>query len=360
MTIITLPSPELEVSIYGNITKPWGNDPTNRWLEGVTNEQHHAHYALTSSKIKEWGSVSKEYWYKKNVLRSVKEKITAERRKTFLTGTLFHMLALETERFEKTVSVCDLAGNTNDYKDFVNEKFGVKPKGRQLINETGLPEITVPKKITKTELAKLEREERKSYEVTRTKDGGFLKDGEEYFLVSTEEMEQLRAMHKSLNSHKRAGLLIDQSVSEISGIAQCPLTGLFMMIRGDSRCKERGFFADIKTSDAQSFTPDNVRTTIENLGYGIPAVHYMDVGNLIDGANTYKNFFFIFVSKQEPYEVYVTSLMKNDVELHKKIRMNKLLEIKEAETNGTWERCDGKTYGNQTSLSDWYYRKHGL
>lgn len=346
--------PSISKGVHDLITAPFNGDITNRWLDGITNEQHHSMKAISASKIKAFDKMSPWRWMQTYLLNNTVSKFNDN----FLIGTLIHIAVLEPEKFEKCVIVCSLDQRTLDFKDYVNEKFG-----------TLIPKITpsIPKEIEgdvvensnkkdKVEKSnkkdKVEKEEKPKYILNIGKDGQYIKDGEEFFLIKPEQMTMLRAIQKAVNNHKRSSILLSSSVPEISGIARCPVTGLFLNIRGDARGSD--FFLDVKS--CQDASESEVVKSIVNFGYGFQHAQYIETANLIEGAGTFKKFFFLFVSKEAPYEVALYHLDQEAIEYYTMKRMSILKRIKACQDSGKWEGADGVQHGKVLELPPWAFR----
>ena len=52
------------------ITEAYENDPKNRWLPNITNEQHHSMKAISASQIKHFAKNSPWNWYQKYIVKS--------------------------------------------------------------------------------------------------------------------------------------------------------------------------------------------------------------------------------------------------------------------------------------------------
>lgn len=320
--------PSLSKTPFPLITSPYENDITNRWLPEISNEQHHSMKAISASQIKYWHKNLPWNWYQKYIVRSVPNKSNPN----FLMGTLIHLAILEQEKFENSVIVCNLDQRTTAFKDWIDEKFGTPIPSLEPVDS----EKKSKKKETK-------------YIVHKGKDGQYLKDGKEFFVIKQEEMDTLRAIQKSVFSHKLASALLENSVPEISGVAQCPVTGLFLNIRGDARGHD--YFIDLKSCQDASET--EVIKSICNFGYGFQHAQYLEVGNLIEGHSRFKKFFFLFVSKEPPYECGMFHLDLHSIAWFKARRLEILKEIKDCQDSGKWARTDGEGYGKVISLPQW-------
>ena len=103
-----------------NITKPFENNPTNRWVDGLSNEQYQSLNLITSSKIKcLYDCNSPFHFYSQYVLRNVPYKTTSSMK----IGTIAHLAIFEREKFETNVIEHDFDCRTSEYKEFVREIY---------------------------------------------------------------------------------------------------------------------------------------------------------------------------------------------------------------------------------------------
>lgn len=325
--------PSLVKGVHPLITAPYENDVTNRWLPNITNEQHHSMKAISASQIKHFAKNSPWNWYQKYIVKSVPNKYNP----AFLLGTLIHLAVLEQDKFENCVIECNIDQRTTAFKDWIDEKFG-----------TQIPKL----ESNNTETSKKKKETETKYIINKGKDGQYIKDGKEYFVVKPEEMVMLRAIQKAALSHKKASILLEASVPEVSGVAQCPITGLFLNIRGDARGHD--YFIDVKS--CQDASESEVIKSIVNYGYGFQHAQYLETANLIEGSEQYKKFFFLFVSKEAPYEVGFYHLDKEAVNYYKAKRMEVLKQIKLCQDTGKWYGADGENYGKVISLPPYAFK----
>jgi len=363
------------------ITHPYFNDPSNRWLTGLTNEQHHSLPAISSSAVKYFHKKSPWAFYKKYVLR---ESTPQENKPEFKMGTLIHLAILEPETFEKCVFVCDEIASTNKYKEFrqkILNNFG-KPKEELLINShenVQMVQQTLDEKpnvykeaaqlAEQISIAKKERvkrnskkkiteeviieehtelisrividqkfiEDRTDVEVIHSKNGGYIVGKEEIYFVKSHEMRMLREIQKNVNNHARLSLMLPNcQYIEQSGIAQCPKTGLFLSCRGDAR-SDLGYFIDPKS--AADLSMHSMESSQASFTYFLQHAHYLYVANLIEPGK-YDRFYFLYVSKESPHEVCLTHLNDEDVEKANNLYFNILNRIAECEYKQKWPTLD--------------------
>lgn len=362
------------------ITHPYFNDPSNRWLHGLTNEQHHNLPAISSSAVKYFHKKSPWAFYKKYVLRTIKNQ---ELKPEFKIGTLIHLAILEPEIFEKTVFVCNEAANTVKYKELRKEildKFGEVSidVSTKISIETSIIETKLPRVETqvlgvyeeaallseKIAIAKKERAKRNSKkstslvsdnlpaeiplmsealirnserEIIPSKNGGYLVNDQEVFIIKSHEMKMLKEMQQNVRDHDRASLMLGNcQYIEQSGIAQCPKTGLFLSLRGDAR-SELGYFIDPKSANELSI--HGMESSQAAFSYFLQHAHYLYVANLIE-PNKYDRFYFLYISKEAPYEVCLTHLKEEDVEKANKLYFDILNRIAECEYKQKWPTLD--------------------
>lgn len=372
------------------ITRPYFNDPTNRWLTNLSNEQHHSLPAISSSAIKYFHKNSPWAFYKKYVLREVK---SSEFKPEFRMGHLIHLAVLEPEKFDKYVFVCDEASNTNKYKEirqeFLNkfknedsvigivepesstdstvkeEKLGVyeeaakfseqiqeakKKRNARLKKET--PEYIVSP--DKTEIIELKRFQiSKDVEIRPSKNGGYYinKNQDEIFIIKSHEMTMLRKIQENIQNHTRISLLLDQcQYIEQSGIAQCPKTGLFLSVRGDAR-SDLGYFLDPKSIINMSL--HSMQSSQASFQYFLQHIHYLYVANIIE-PDKYDRFYFIYISKEDPYEVCITHLEQDDIEKAERLYFKILQDISRCEKTQKWPTLDNGN-GLKINVPQWAF-----
>jgi hypothetical protein len=321
---------------------------------------------ISASIIKYYVKSSPYNFYRKYILKDLPPP---KFNKAFFLGTLIHLAILEPEKFEKFVVVCDLDPKTNAFKDYVDELFGVLDTSstneskqedslvdsmdeevKALIEEVAESDA---KKSRKSKVPPKEKKVKPTYILNQTKDGAYIKDGDEYFVVTSEDMAMLRGIQKSAMNHKSATLLLGAGEPEVSGVAQDPYTGMFMNIRGDWRGHD--YFVDVKSS-AGNASEEDARKSIENHHYGFQHAHYLETANLIANCNQYKKFHFFFVSKEAPYECGFYHMDKEDVLKHMTMRRNILNRIYEHQESGQWEGVNKGKPGTIVKLNPWYYK----
>jgi hypothetical protein len=378
-------------NLSGSITSAYLNDPTNRWLPGLSNEEHHSLPAISSSAVKYFHKNSPQAFYRKYVLREFKEMGF---RDEFRVGTLIHLAILEPEKFEKYVKICDSDQRTKDFKDYrreliqtLNNRIKIKIdiiEPKQIENfEIENEKTCLPIKITDSELItdiknleipSLEDDKPKDKvkkprkykdtgkeivpvneepeeKVIMGKNGGYiLENGEELFLVKSDEMAMYRAIQRNVQKHPRLSIMMDDCIIEQSGIAQCPRTGLFLSARGDARSVTHSCFIDPKSIN--TLNPHSISSAFGSYHYHIQHVHYLYVANLIE-PDRYKFFYFLFISK-ENYEVCLTHLPREDIEYSWGLYFNLLDEIANCETSRKWKALDE---GNVIPCSIPYWAK---
>lgn len=347
------------------ITAPYDNDPTNRWLPWLTNAQHHSMKAVSASKIKDWLKMSDKAWHAKHILGIRTFGEDSKQQKAFAMGTIMHLAVLEPEKFEKTVIVCDLAQNTNAYKDWVNENFGIwvpefnpfpqLPEAQQeVIDGAIVPDVVPePSKKPAKKVTKKAEGPKGTWHVKQGKNGEYYKGDDEFFVVKSSEMAMLRRVQKNVAAHSLANKLIRGGTPELSGVARDPETGLYMNIRGD--CKGDGYFIDVKSTGSCSH--NDIKYAMESYNYPMQHVHYLETANLIDGAGTYEHFAYLFISKEEPNEVVLVKLDDETLRKAAKHRRNALRRIAQCEASGRWDSVGGD--GCLTmELGKWYDQKY--
>ena len=316
---------------------------------------------ISATKIKEWLKYSDLKWYSNHVLGLKVFNEDEKQQKAFAMGTIMHLAILESEKFEKTVIVCDLAQNTNAYKDWVNENFGIwvpefnpfpqLPEAQQeVIDGAIVPDVVPePSKKPAKKVTKKAEEPKGTWHVKRGKNGEYYKGDDAFFVVKSSEMAMLRQVQKNASNHKTAGRLLRDGTPELSGVARDPKTGLYMNIRGDY--KGDGYFLDVKSTVGCSYS--ELKRAFETYNYPVQHVHYLETANLIDGAGSYEHFAYLYVAKEAPHEVVLIKLGRGSLKKAKESRDRALLEIAQCEASGQWESIDG---GDclEMELSPWY------
>jgi len=371
------------------ITHPYFNDPTNRWLEGLTNSQHHALPAISSSAIKYWHK-KKSPWafYQKYVAKQV---TPIEFKPEFKMGTLIHLALLEPEKFDKYVFVCDDAANTNKYKDF---KDGI-------LNSFKLPELLQPilsldtnlsldsiqgdvyveakekseeiavakkarakrnKKSGDRDLEKVDgddcitvepiKNEIQKTEIKVSKNGGYIVGDEEVYIIKNHEMKMLREIQINAKEHTKYSLMLNNcAYIEQSGIARCPKTGLYLSCRGDAR-SDGGYFIDPKSANDVSL--HGMESSQAYFLYFLQHAHYLYVANLIEPGK-YDRFYFLYISKESPYEICFAHLDEESIKRSDALYLDILNKIAECEYKQKWPTSDNGN-GVLISVPSWAFR----
>lgn len=358
------------------ITHPYFNDASNRWLHGLSNDQHHRLPAISASAIKYFHKKSPWAFYKKYVLKEVSR---SEVKPEYRIGHLIHLAMLEPEKFSKSVGVCDDASNTNKYKDFRREFLnsfrdeapvvGIRepeaPTSPIIKEEEGDVYKEAEKLADQIKVAKKKRKERlagkvieepikpienelviaepeiivSDMDVRPSNNAGYYinKEGDEVFIIKSHEMDMLRKIQDNSQNHARISIMLNQcSYIEQSGIAQCPRTGLFLSVRGDAR-SDQGYFLDPKS--IASLSVHGMETSQASFTYFLQHVHYLYVANLIEPGK-YDRFYFVYVSKEDPYELCITHLEQEDIEKAERLYHKLLTDIARCEKLKKWPTLD--------------------
>lgn len=340
------------------ITHAYFNDATNRWLTGLTNEQHHSLSVISSSAVKFFHKKSPWAFYNKYVLRNIKE---TEFKNEFRMGTLIHLAILEPEKFEITVTVCDEMVTTVKFKDFRDSFLASFKSKSELVpisngNEESIMSIesgiideisiisdedsmVVKEEITQTKKVKKKniKKEQPTEEIIVSKNGGYIVGDEEIFIIKSHEMKMLRQIQENVKNHDRLSMMLSNcGYMEQSGIAQCPKTGLFLSVRGDAR-SDLGYFIDPKSCSELSM--HSMESSQATFNYFLQHAHYLYTANLIE-PNKYDRFYFIYISKEAPYEICLTHLDNESVEAANRLYFNILNRIAECEYKQKWPTLD--------------------
>jgi hypothetical protein len=140
-------------------------------------------------------------------------------------------------------------------------------------------------------------------------------------ILKPDEMQQIDAMIKSVNSHKSASILISKGEAEQSVFWIDEETGIQLKCRPDFR-RADGIIVDLKTClDA---SPEAFVKTILNNNYHIQAAMYLDG---LKAQNVFaENFTFIAVEKEAPFAVGVYVLDNDFIEIGRQ-QYKKALQI---------------------------------
>lgn len=252
------------------MTTPYQGSRKPRWLEDLSNEQHHSLDMISASKIKHFIKYSPSSFYEKYILKSVPKFQPTE---SMIKGTLFHMLMLEPDKFNKYVYKSNDARNTKRFKDFVEKEL-----------EVSFNELTSENPCSYYHYKGLTKEE--------------------YFFLKDDEYQTLLDMKSSVLKHKRAKLFFEGDYeTEKSGVGYCKESGLDLCIRPD--LMRKNCMVDIKT--IKSLDLKNLNYQMYDLGYYLQCAHYLRVGNIIN-PERFKKFFFLFVESVAPYEVCLVQM----------------------------------------------------
>lgn len=109
---------------------------------------------------------------------------------------------------------------------------------------------------------------------------------------------QLQTIQAACRNKQTFQTMLEQTENELSGFTE--FEGIQSKVRPDMLSKQQRYIADLKTCrDAKDFRRD-----IYKYNYHFQAAYYLDVASKIDGTE-YKNFFFIALEKEPPYELIV-------------------------------------------------------
>jgi hypothetical protein len=265
----------------------------------ITNEEHHAQPAISSSGLKMFCQSPEKYYH-----RYVKRDWKLDSYSTaFLIGTCVHMLILEPEKAEHDIAFCDEKSTTKKYKEFVHETFDV------------------------------------DWDHPSNGCGRFMhKNGHHVYVLHTSTYEQVHAMAKKAYNHKLFRLLTESCVAETSGFAK--YRDSWLSCRGDLRSTGSGenrYFIDVKT--IENISEYALQSQLFSLGYHIQHLHYLNVANLIEGADLYKRFYFFFIEKNFPHECRLVHLDATDGEMGslKQKYFEKLHQLQDSIARDDWQ-----------------------
>src|SRR6202789_3649935 len=152
----------------------------NEWLPGITNEQHHAMDAISSTKLKIFYGEGPDYYNKKYNLKLIP---SPKESKNFRDGTNIHELILEEDKFRANTIVFDGDLRTKKGKEELDFKIKQIPSGSQKIK-----------------------------------------------IIDTETLNMYQSCADSVNSNLLFKELQKCGIVELSGTAIDPITGLAMCI----------------------------------------------------------------------------------------------------------------------------------
>lgn len=263
------------------------------WYQ-ITNEEHHAQRAVSSSALKKFCE-SKKRFYHKYIARDAPSESYETK---FLVGTCVHMMLLEPEKAKVLIDFTPHRANTKAYEKAVLDRF---------------PDVDLDHADNSL--------------------GRFMtKSGEHVYMLSPSVYQMVQNMVKSANEHKLFRKLAEPCVAELSGFAKYRDT--WLSCRGDLKSIPQevgpvGYFLDIKS--CATLSDYGLQYQIFSFAYHVQHLHYLNVANLIDGADSYKAFYFLFIEKEYPYETRLVHLDASDNEMqilyrHYKTRLDELID----------------------------------
>lgn len=261
------------------------------WYE-ISNEQHHAQRAISSSALKKFCE-SKKRFYHKYIARDAPSEAYETK---FLVGTCVHMMLLEPDKAAKLIDFTPHRATTKAYDKAVLERF---PDA-----DLDHPDSSMGRFMTSF--------------------------GEHVYMLNPSTYHMVKNMVKSANEHKLYRKLAEPCVAELSGFAKYRDT--WMSCRGDLKSNlaevgPSGYFIDIKS--CATLSDYSIQYQIFSFAYHIQHLHYLNVANLIDGPESYKSFYFLFIEKEYPHETRLVHLDASDNEMQILYRhyRNKLDEL---------------------------------
>lgn len=195
----------------------------------------------------------------------------------------------------------------------------------------------------------------------------FFKDNENKLIIQhkgNDSLDTLTILKASLFKHKAAVTLLKNTEYQTTIFWTCPITGLNLKTRPDfwkpSTQKRSAIVTDLKT-DKDSETDKHYKT-IYNNNYPIQATMQLmglKSAKLIDDS---ARFFWVFVSKSEPYNTEVYEFDSSDIEIFTEALIMKLTDIKNAYDNGMFlsyepNNCMGVKL---VDFPVWYKKKLGI
>jgi hypothetical protein len=183
----------------------------------LTNEEYHAHPAISASNIKAFRHSPLHLWHTKFNTGYIQPPPTP----SMALGTAVHCAVLEPARFQV--------------------EYGAG--------------LDLPRRTNADKAAHAAHEEQYKY------------------VLPHADYQAVLGMAAALLEHPTTGPLLEEATErESSHFTTCPLTGLELKCRPDGLLRRLGMILDIKTTADAS--DDKVKWTVRNFGYDIQAAHY--------------------------------------------------------------------------------------
>lgn len=221
------------------------------WQPQITNAEHHSGKFITSSTLK--AALRTPAYYKAYINGDFKSDTDALR-----LGTLIHTAVLQPSEWDNQVVLCpvDEDGNRLDRRSKANKAIWAEL------------EATAGDKV----------------------------------ICTPSEREDALRIAEAVMRNPQAAEWLSVGVAEVTGVVDGDKA-----IRPDWRNTLGAYLVDLKSCTDAS--PDAVQRAVVNFDYDLSAAYYCDIAGSID-IQTYRDFVWIFVEKQFPYNVqcYVASI----------------------------------------------------
>jgi hypothetical protein len=151
-------------------------------------------------------------------------------------------------------------------------------------------------------------------------------------VISADDMERIKAILKSVSSHKTARSLLTGGAAEESYFDQCPETGIVRKVRPDF-LRQGHMIVDLKTTEDAS--PNAFMRSIAKYHYELSGAYYLDVVSNVMGQN-FKDFIIIAVEKKPPYAVAVYRLDDGAIDAGRFLYQKALRILKRCKETGDY------------------------
>lgn len=174
----------------------------------------------------------------------------------------------------------------------------------------------------------------------------FHKDKE---IISTEDLEKIKAMCASVMAHNSASKLLKKGEAEVSFFFDTPIE----KIRGKCRpdwITTSNILVDVKTT--QDASREAFSKAIANYSYYKQAAYYLDGTKEITGND--KNFVFIVVEKEPPYAVACYLIEDRAIEFGRSEYLKNLITYQESLSSQNWNGYSPLI--EEIFMPEWAYR----
>lgn len=321
----------------------------------LENEVYHSLDAISSSKIKKYAK-SPAHYKRAYVDKINRTRLTKQTERTLDAGTYGHELVLEPEGFYKRYfRLLNPADHTDGYLHTIDElkqrckDLGLITSGTKsaLVDRILMAEPAC-KIFDAMQLQHITRNAGKdavdrAYEVQKRSTGrpsliDSLKDDAVKPYIKKSPIDPIvwddaHRICKTIREHEFADIILQDGFAEVSVIAKCPETSMFLKVRFDW-LSFNGVPADVKTT--RSANPIMAAYQFADLGYDLQAYMYSYVGRLA-GIPCPKNVFpFIACEYAEADICEVFELSDDDWEIAEVNFHNHIINLKQSIENDYW------------------------